>query len=306
MPGLSDRAQQIFVFLNAIIEYPPEWTQVSKADVERLNSRLIELDAEIPGIAEACLPDTDLRSNNRSREPFVIKDRYMRAVHQARSLIMRRGGSGRNPSSVPDVVDQRYQVLADLIQAYLKDPGEEIVEGQPSSDGTILYHPGFVDGKMHADPVMAHLRALANEGLITWSPTVGSRIGIIGIPTRVLEATELKSATTGREVQQVVNNYFNSNIAQGGVGHSQTVNVGFQAGDVPGFLAALRSLGLGTEEIQEFEVAVGAMDGLERAEALAKRFSEGAVTNATGTALYAAIGNYRTVVELVHRLFGLV
>jgi hypothetical protein len=232
----------------------------------------------------------------------------MRAARHARTLIVGSGATQRTLAAVSDVVSDRFQILADLVQAYLADSGQVIEELPGWGDEIILSHPGFDGGQMNVSGIVAHLLALDEEGLIRWRRESGSRGGVVIIPTRVLEAPDVREARTGQEIMRVVYNqqtYHSSNVAYGGSRHTQTVNLGFGPGDLEGFIEALRELGVQEPELGEFREAAAADDGYERAQSIAMRISEGALGNALGTATYVAVTKHQLIFEAIQRFWGL-
>jgi hypothetical protein len=172
----------------------------------------------------------------------------------------------------PVALEERYEVLATVVDAYLLDRAAFDVAWPIGGSNPVLFHPGL---KEDYSPPWTHIEALAREGLLYVTELDGHHT--ISIPTGVLEdfhrgaGLELsmpdgqkridalkQSATIAYYVTNTTNVHGGSaNVAYASSDFHQTANLGVSAGDLESLREVLSELGVP-------ELALGALiDQLE-------------------------------------------
>jgi hypothetical protein len=163
-----------------------------------------------------------------------------------------------------EIIDDRKQLLAKLVDAYLVDQSPIMV--LMADDELHMYHAGFTSDRVVEK---SHLDALHKDGLILMEGTSQGAGWEITIPTSTLAALadedeQALAAPSGEDRQQQLaesvtfNNHFYapSNVAQKSSGIHQEINVGVQAGDLGSLVDAMREIGMTQRGIEELTKAL--------------------------------------------------
>ncbi len=176
---------------------------------------------------------------------------------QAALAYLRSASSRRSP-----VLDARHEVLATLVNAYLKNQSEFEVYWVVGERNRRIVHPGL-EGDYQ--PEWSHVQALVNEGQLELRETDGGSVSLINIPTHVLDAyirgdplavnlppgrNRIHALRESPATGIVMNVHGgNVNVANASSDFSQTVQVGIQAGDLTALLERLRTIGVSPGDI---------------------------------------------------------
>jgi len=178
----------------------------------------------------------------------------------------------RNQRSV--VVDERYEILATLVDAYMKDRSRFTVKHFAGSTNPVIAHPGLHE---QLSVPWSHIDALVSEGLLVKNSTGNLSTKYLTIPTQVYQDFQTGSGLalslpSGRERIQALKdspttNYYMTTHVHGGLANianasrdfHQTANASaIQPGDKEAFTNALDALGLSNDDVAELSDALEA------------------------------------------------
>lgn len=171
-------------------------------------------------------------------------------------------------SSVDGVIKERRRVLSTLIDAYVTNQ-QTIMTRRFVGEGLTFYHPAIPKG---FTTEWSNIEALAHDGKLIVTRSPNGTAHHISIPTSVLsqlhreEAGALNTEPGTKRVEAieesgVIHQYFfggSHNIAQNSREFTQSLNLGFQPGDLDGLVRYLRAHGLtdrGEDELRSAALA---------------------------------------------------